>query len=62
MEDLPGILGQSAFGDAPCEGLYFRYDVGKWLEIRAKYVRPSFVQSIDKHWSNAPLQKNQIVY
>lgn len=62
MEDLPGILGQSAFGDAPCEGLYFRYDVGKWLEIRAKYVRPSFVQSIDKHWSNAPLQKNQIAY
>lgn len=62
MDDLPGLLGKSAFGDDPCEGLYFRYDVGNWLEIRAKYVRPTFVQSINKHWRNAPMQKNQIAY
>lgn len=62
MDDINRLLGPSAFGDSPCEGLYFRYDVGDWLEIRAKYVRTSFVQSIDKHWGNAPIQKNQIAY
>ena len=62
MDDLPELLGKSAFGDSPCEGLYFRYDVGNWLKIRAKYVRPTFVQSINKHWRNAPMQKNQIAY
>ena len=62
MDDLPGLLGRSAFGDSPCEGLYFRYDVGNWLKIRAKYVRPTFVQSINKHWRNTPMQKNQTAY
>lgn len=62
MNDIPELLGTSAFGDEPCEGLYFRYDVGNWLDIRAKYVRPAFVQAIHKHWSNAPIQKNQIVH
>lgn len=62
LDDLSGLLGKSAFGDSPCEGLYIRYDVENQLKIRAKYVRPTFVQAINRHWRNEPMQKNQVAY
>ena len=62
MNEIPTLLKRSAYGDSPCEGLYFRYDVSNWLEIRAKYVRSAFIQSIDHHWCSSPIQKNQIKY
>lgn len=60
IDDIPKLLRQSSYGECPCEGLYFRYDVDNWLEIRAKYVRSSFTQSIDYHWKRCPFQKNKI--
>lgn len=60
MEDIPKLLRQSAYGTCPCEGLYFRYDSDGWLEIRAKYVRRTFVQSMDKHWRSGQIQTNHL--
>lgn len=62
IDDIPFLLQQSAYGDCPCEGLYFRHDQGGWLNVRAKYVRSSFSQSIEQHWRNTPLQKNVVIY
>ena len=62
MNEIPILLKQSAYGESPCEGLYFRYDVDNWLEIRAKYVRSTFIQSIDQHWRSGPIQNNKIKY
>lgn len=58
--DIPGLIQKSAYGDSLCEGLYFRHDMGDWLNIRAKYVRKTFSQSIVEHWGSVPLQKNEI--
>lgn len=60
LEDIPSLLRESAYGNTPCEGLYIRYDVGDWLEIRAKYVRSDFIQTIEKHWQRQPLVKNHV--
>lgn len=62
LDEFESLLGPSAFGEDLCEGLYFRYDVGNWLKIRAKFVRPSFTQAIDRHWSNGQIQNNRIAY
>lgn len=62
ISDIPSLLRQSSYGDSPCEGLYFRLDQDDWLKVRAKYVRRSFAQSIEQHWTNSPLQKNQVIY
>lgn len=53
-------LGKSRFGEGPAEGLYLRYDDADWLGQRAKIVRSEFVQSIEQHWSRAPLEVNRL--
>jgi hypothetical protein len=60
LAKLPSLLGASRLGEGPMEGVYVRRDNGDWLEQRAKIVRAEFVQSIDKHWSDAPLVRNTI--
>lgn len=55
--NIESLLRKSHFGDDLCEGLYFRLDY-TWLELRAKYVRPNFVQTIDQHWSKEKLVTN----
>ncbi len=57
---LPQLLRKSAFSDCECEGLYLRLDSENYLEIRAKYVRESFSQSINEHWSKLSIQHNSI--
>ena len=61
IADIPSLLKQSRYGECLSEGLYFRYDQHEWLNIRAKYVRSTFSQGIERHWSNSPFQKNQVV-
>ena len=60
LREVTASLGQSHFGNAPAEGVYLRYDDGDWLKGRAKLVRPSFIQSIDTHWSRGPLKVNRL--
>lgn len=62
VSDIPLLLRKSKYSDSLCEGLYFRFDVDGWLNVRAKYVRGSFSQTIERHWTNGPLQKNRIAY
>ncbi len=62
ITDIPLLLCKSKYSDSPCEGLYFRYDLDGWLNVRAKYVRGTFSQTIDQHWTNAPFQKNRVIY
>ena len=50
LSDLQNLLGKSHFGSESMEGVYLRIDSGEWNEERAKYVLPSFHQSIKKHW------------
>lgn len=60
LAEIIASLGQSHFSNAPAEGLYLRYDDGDWLGNRAKLVRPSFIQTIDEHWSSRPLEVNRL--
>lgn len=62
LSDIPNLLQKSAYGDALCEGLYFRLDKNGWLSLRAKYVRETFSQAIEQHWSKRPIQRNNVQY
>lgn len=58
---LKALLGPSAYGDEPAEGLYLRCDEGDWLRERAKLVRPGFIQSMEDHWSQGGIVPNRVV-
>ena len=60
LPDLVKLLTRSQLTDHPAEGLYLRYDQDKWLEQRAKLVRPEFIRSIGKHWSRTPIRPNRL--
>jgi hypothetical protein len=60
LDSLQALLGQSAVGSGPAEGLYVRLDRDGWLERRAKLVRPEFVQAISEHWTRQALTANQL--
>ena len=60
--DIVGFLSASALGDQPAEGVYLRSDDGDWLQQRAKLVRPTFIQTIDEHWSRSALKPNRLCY
>lgn len=60
LDNIEVMLQKSRFGSEMCEGLYFRSDNENWLEFRAKYVNPSFVQTIDQHWSKKMRVKNRL--
>lgn len=59
LEDLVRSL-RSRFGNEAAEGIYVRQDGEDWLTDRAKLVRPEFLQTIEEHWMNHKLQKNQL--
>ena len=61
LTSLERLLSQSRFGNQPAEGLYIRFSRGKWLEQRAKLVRPAFIQSVEQHWSRAVIKPNHLV-
>jgi ATP-dependent RNA circularization protein (DNA/RNA ligase family) len=60
LERLLGLLGPSRLGAEPMEGLYVRLDDGDWLALRAKLVRPRFLQVDEQHWSARPLERNRL--
>ena len=53
---------KSSYSDETIEGIYLRLDEGKWLKKRAKIVRSGFVQNIQEHWINKPLEINRLEY
>lgn len=54
------LLSTSKFSNEPAEGLYLRFDNDGWLAQRAKLVRPSFVQSVEQHWSRSVIRVNRL--
>lgn len=60
IEQLKNTIHISQYGQEIAEGLYLRIDEGEWLKQRAKFVRTSFHQSIDNHWSRTTLIRNRL--
>ena len=58
LMELRELLSQSKISDHPAEGLYFRFDQGDWLGQRAKIVNPTFIQSVESHWTAGPIKPN----
>jgi len=57
---VQSFLGTSRLGSTPMEGVIIRNDDEQWNQVRAKLVRPDFVQQIHTHWSHHTLQTNQL--
>ncbi len=60
LAKLSKLLSQSQLCDGPAEGLYLRFDQGDWLVQRAKLVRPTFIQSVEQHWSRSGIRANRL--
>lgn len=54
------FLSVSKFSDQPAEGIYLRFDQTGWLAQRAKLVRPTFIQAVEKHWSRSGITYNHL--
>jgi hypothetical protein len=52
----------SQFREGAVEGLMVRRENPRWLQDRAKLVRPGFSQAITDHWRRRPLAWNRIVH
>ena len=59
-KDIENFLSASAFSDDYAEGIYLRIDQEDRLKQRAKLVRPSFTQTLEKHWSRSIIKPNQL--
>lgn len=55
---LLALLGPSRVGSDLAEGIYLRHEGKDRLEMRAKLVRPEFIQSIEQHWTKKRMEKN----
>ncbi len=51
---------RSRYRDGSCEGIYLRWQDNSWLTMRAKLVRPDFVQGIESHWRSRTLRWNTV--
>lgn len=60
-ELLYSTIGKTAFGEEIMEGVYLRIDSKNHLRCRAKYVRPTFSQSIDTHWNKKAIVHNHLI-
>jgi len=58
--ELKKHFSTSSLSTKLSEGLYLRFDQNDWLAQRAKLVRPSFVQSIEQHWSRTAIKVNRL--
>ncbi|MFN0119347.1 MAG: RNA ligase family protein [Blastocatellia bacterium] len=58
--EIEKLMSQSKLTDQPAEGVYLRHDKGAWLEQRAKFVRPAFIQAIEQHWSRSLIVPNRL--
>ena len=61
FDEILKLLGESKMTDESAEGIYLRFENAKFLERRAKLVRPEFVQNIDLHWSKSQVMPNQLL-
>lgn len=60
ISDLTGMLQCSHFSEELAEGIYVRIDEGDYLSARAKLVRASFIQAVDRHWSQFDIIPNRV--
>jgi hypothetical protein len=60
LKQIPSLMGASAVGHIPIEGIYLRQDNGEWLEARAKVVSAVFKQQIEEHWTRRSVVPNQL--
>jgi hypothetical protein len=60
MKRLTSLLGKSAVGRTPMEGIYLRREGDGWLQARAKVVSTAFQQQIEEHWTRRPVTANQL--
>ncbi len=60
IDDLLFMQPKSHYSDEKCEGIYIRYELGNWLEKRAKLVQKDFFQDIDLHWSKKCIVPNKL--
>lgn len=58
LEDLLART-KSSFSDGPLEGIVIRREDDRWLQARAKLVRPDFTQAIDAHWRSRRIEWNR---
>lgn len=58
--EIEHFLSESKLTNQPAEGIYLRVDEGLWLKQRAKLVRATFIQSIEKHWSASTIRPNRL--
>jgi len=64
-EQMKELLNtKSKYYDGLIEGIYLRIDNDKYLQARAKVVRPGFIQSdeMESHWAGKQLTKNIVKY
>ncbi len=60
MKQVPTLLGTSAVGHVPMEGIYLRREHGGWLQTRAKVVSAVFKQQIEEHWTRRAVSPNKL--
>ncbi|MCX6021070.1 MAG: RNA ligase family protein [Chloroflexi bacterium] len=61
LKEIQRGLTISRFGRGQAEGVYLRWDDGRWLVARAKVVRPEFVQMTGEHWSRRAIKSNLLI-
>lgn len=58
--DILQMLGPSRLGSQPMEGVVLRLEQPEKVVARAKVVRPDFVQTIEKHWTEGERKPNRL--
>ncbi|WP_067659946.1 RNA ligase family protein [Nocardia harenae] len=60
LDELAGLIRQSHVGHEQMEGIVARATASDERQLRAKVVRPDFVQGIDRHWTTEPRTMNRL--
>ncbi|MFQ6091554.1 MAG: RNA ligase family protein [bacterium] len=64
IDDLDRLIGQSRFSDCLAEGLYLKIEQSGKVIYRAKCVRRSFIQAVEKvgeHWTEKKMKPNKLL-
>jgi hypothetical protein len=56
------LIGTSAVGHVPREGIYLRRGKEGWLQARAKVVSTAFKQQIEEHWTRRSVTPNHLAF
>lgn len=60
IAELVSLLGSSQAGSPLAEGIVVRREAEGWTKARAKLVRATFTQNIEKHWSRDTMRRNAL--